>query len=299
MLFFSHMIWPRKEMSSMRYDTSSLPGALHLGANRINMDLIFPQSPSRQIWAPLCWDWTHDWWFGMWSQSCQRPDRGWELCLFWFLSQTCWAGLQNVLLVCKLRFRVLPLASSPLSQYKGQTGYSIVLRCKSSLCYGQLSFVCVFRGFSCRLCFLWQLCFTDWKAPDYNQLCRGTPGSFVDDGWWIISIPLEKLLIEGVMSLAAPPRLAVTDARATHQLKAACVAQIAVFVTSGSVVCSLWWLCLLWLRISTRLCYSRPWPLQGVQMSRKRSPGRRLRSCQLSQSIWRHRKKKNLYLITF
>lgn len=39
------------------------------------------------------------------------------------------------------------------------------------------------------------------------------------------------------MSRAAPPRLAETDARATQQLKAACVAQIAAFVTSGSVVC--------------------------------------------------------------
>lgn len=93
-------------------------------------------------------------------------------------------------------------------------------------------------------CVLQQLCFTHWKAPDYNQLCRGTPGSFVDYGWCIISSPLAKLLIDGVMSRAAPPRLAATDTRAAHQLKAACVAQIAVFVTSGSVVCALWWLSL-------------------------------------------------------
>lgn len=39
------------------------------------------------------------------------------------------------------------------------------------------------------------------------------------------------------MSRAAPPRLAETAARATHQPKAACVAQIAVSVTSGSAVC--------------------------------------------------------------
>lgn len=38
------------------------------------------------------------------------------------------------------------------------------------------------------------------------------------------------------MSWAAPPRLAVRDACATHQPKAACVTQIAVFVTSGFVV---------------------------------------------------------------
>lgn len=136
-----------------------------------------------------------------------------------------------------------PWPPPPLSRHRGQTGYSIVLQCKSSLCHGQVSFVCVFRGFSCRLCFLRQLYLADWKAPDYNQLCRGTPGSFTDNGWCIISSPLAKLLIEGVMRRAAPPRLAVTDARATHRPKAACVAQMAVFVTSGSVVSALRWLC--------------------------------------------------------
>lgn len=45
-LFLPHMIWPRKEMSSVHYDTSFLPGALHLGANRINMDVIFSTKPS-------------------------------------------------------------------------------------------------------------------------------------------------------------------------------------------------------------------------------------------------------------
>lgn len=90
------------------------------------------------------------------------------------------------------------------------------------------------------------------ESPNYNQLGRGTPRSFVDYGWWIISIPLAKLLIEGVMSRAAPPRLAVTDARATRQLKAACVTQMAVLIASGSVVCALWWLCPLWLRVSTQ-----------------------------------------------
>lgn len=94
---------------------------------------------------------------------------------------------------------------------------------------------------------------------------RETPGSFIGYGWCIISSPFAKLLIEGVMSWAAPPRLAGTDARATRQLKAACVAQIAVFVTSGSVVFMRSAGCVcgqrpLWLRVSTRRCYSRPWP---------------------------------------
>ena len=158
------------------------------------------------------------------------------------------------------------LPPSTPSHYEGPTGCSIVLRCKSSLCYGQISFVCVLRGF-CAGC----VSSGSWKAPDYHQLCRGTPGSSVDCRRCIISSPLAKLLIEGVMSQAAPTRLAVTDARATHQPKALCVAQIAGFVTSGSGCC----VCMqrpLWLRVSTRHCRSRPWPLQGVQMSRKRPP---------------------------
>lgn len=94
-LLFPHMIWPTREMSSTHYDISLLPRALHLGVNRINMDLIFPQSPPWQIRAPLWWDWTHDWWFGMCSQSCQRPEEGWKLSVFWLLSQ-------NVLSRCTL-----------------------------------------------------------------------------------------------------------------------------------------------------------------------------------------------------
>lgn len=131
-----------------------------------------------------------------------------------------------MLLVCKHTAPPSP------SHYKGPTGCSIVSRCKSSLCYGHISFVCVFRGF-CASC----VSSGCWKAPDYHQLCRGTPGSFVDCRRCIISSPLAKLLIEGVMSQAAPPRLAVTDARATHQPKAVCVAQIAGFVSSGSGCC--------------------------------------------------------------
>lgn len=73
------------------------------------------------------------------------------------------------------------------------------------MCYGQISFVCVFRGFSCQLYFLRRLFVADWKSPDYSQLCRGTPGSFIDYGWCMISSPLAKLLIAGVMSRAAPP----------------------------------------------------------------------------------------------
>lgn len=128
-------------------------------------------------------------------------------------------------LVCSLQFQSSTSGYPPSSRCKGHTGYSIVLPCKSSLCYGQVRFVCVFRCFSCRLCFLGQLFFTDWKAPDYNQLCRGTPGSFVDYECCIISSPLAKLLIEGVMSRAAPARLAVADAHASTPAR-------------GSVCCS-------------------------------------------------------------
>lgn len=86
------------------------------------------------------------------------------------------------------------------------------------------------------------------------------------------------------MSRATPPCLTVTDARATHKLKEACVTQIAVFVTSGFVAASVSSTRSLTQGFHMHRC-SRPWPLQGVQMSRKRPSGRRLRSCQLSQSF--------------
>lgn len=82
--------------------------------------------------------------------------------------------------------------------------------------------------------------FAGWKAPDCSRLCRETPGSFVENGWCIISIPLAKLLIErGLSCRAAPPCLAVMEARAADQLKAACAALVTVSVTLGSVVCAL------------------------------------------------------------
>lgn len=154
----------------------------------------------------------------------------------------------------------------------------------------------------CRLCCLQQLCFADWKAPDCSQLCRGTLGSFVENGWCIISIPLAKLLIEEVMSRAAPPWLAEMNAHAAHQLKAACAAPIAVSV------CVVRALSRLRLRAVPTLTQGFHQALLAVNLgrcrefwtSRKQPPRRCLRSCQLSQSIWWHRKgTPNLHLITF
>lgn len=169
-----------------------------------------------------------------------------------------------------------------------------------------LSFVCVFRGFSCWLFFLRQLCFTNWKAPDYNQLCRGTPGSFVDYGWCIISIPLAKLLIEGVMSQAAHPPPPPGSNRCTCNKPAstACCSDSWFYYVRLCGLCAL---------VAVSACSAhcdsgfppgtannRPWLLQGLQMSRKRPPRQHLRSCQLSQSFGWHRKgTPNLYLITF
>lgn len=61
--------------------------------------------------------------------------------------------------------------------------------------------------------------------------------SFVAYGWCIVGIPLANLLIGGGGICYCLP---VTNSHATHQLKAARVAQIAEFVASGSVVCALW-----------------------------------------------------------
>lgn len=137
--------------------------------------------------------------------------------------------------------------------------------------------------------------FADWKAPDCNQLCRV---SFIEYGWRIISNPLVKLLIEGVMSRGAPPHLTVTDARAAHKLKAECVAQIAVFVTSGSVAASV---------SSAHSDSGFPHaPLQSTLAAAGSSDVQEtalgVASALLSaeSEFWRHRKgTPNLYLITF
>lgn len=60
--------------------------------------------------------------------------------------------------------------------------------------------------------------------------------SSVAYGWCIVGIPLANLLIGGGGICSCLP---VTNSHATHQLKAARVAQIAEFVASGSVVCAL------------------------------------------------------------
>lgn len=77
--------------------------------------------------------------------------------------------------------------------------------------------------------------------PRTAVVCAGKHrGAFVENGWCITSIPLAKLLIEGGLSCrAAPPCLAVMEARAADQLKAACAALVTVSVTLGSVVCAL------------------------------------------------------------
>lgn len=100
------------------------------------------------------------------------------------------------------------------------------------------------------------------------------------------------------MSQAAPPCLAVTDARATHKLKAACVAHIAVFVTSGSVAAS---------ASSTHSDSGFPHaPLQSTLAATGSSDvqetafGAASALLSAESEFWRHRKgTPNLYLITF
>lgn len=160
---------------------------------------------------------------------------------------------------------VLPYLSENLKHTGSTCGFlgtrvslAVALFCNvNPFCYGQVRFVCVFSFFvvavfppaavSCRLESPWL----------QSAVQRETPGSFIGYGRRIIRSPLSKLLIEGVMSEAAPPRLAGTDAHATQQLKAACVAQIAVFVTSLSVV-----------RVLARLClWAAPSLTQGFHQA--------------------------------
>lgn len=138
----------------------------------------------------------------------------------------------------------------------------------------------------------------DWKAPRLQSAVPGNTTGLNGCGWYMLSSRLVKLLIGEVVRRAPPPDLAGADAHAalwrgeqnnTLYLKAECMAKIAIIVTSALLA-----------RVHQTVSagnshsdsgfglghwYSRPWLLQGVQMSRKRPQGRRVCSCKLSQSV--------------
>lgn len=146
-------------------------------------------------------------------------------------------------------------------------------------------------------CFLLQLFSEDWKTPLNGIL-------------WVVhsNYPLlAKLLIEGIRSRAAPPSpgcdrrtgSSAAKSRASDSESCFCHVRLWGFKCTAALVCVCVCVCT-WERARERAaaltqgfhqhCYSQPWPLQAVQMSRKPTPGWRLHFCQLSVE-W-HRKGK-------
>lgn len=207
---------------------------------------------------------------------------GWKLSVFWFF-------ISNLLNRCTV---------GPPPLYVGTR----VRLAVALFCHANPAMVCVFRGFFVSAVFPPAAVFCRLESPWLRSAVqRETPGSFIDYGWCIISSPLAKLLIEGVMSGAAPPGPAVTDAAKSGARRSdSCFCHVRLCGLCALVACVCEQQRPLWLRVSTRHRCSRPWPLPGVQMSRKRPQGRRLHSCQLSQSVWWNwNGTPNLYLITF
>lgn len=224
---------------------------------------------------------------------------GRKLSVCWFLSQKL-SWLQYVLLVCNRSFNFLSLGS-PLC-LGTRVRRAIVLFCDANpLC---AKFCLCIQRFFMPAVFPPAAVFYKLESPWLQSAVQGNTGELCR--LWVVHnkySPCKAANWEGYESSCSSPP-GSNKCTCNKPASSACCSDSWFYYVRLCGLCAL---------VAASACSAhcdsgfppgtannRPWLLQGLQMSRKRPPRQRLRSCQLSQSFGWHRKgTPNLCLITF